>query len=92
MDPLLQGRDRDVLVPDRRRQAAVWRSIGNPGVLLSGVDVVGTWRAKLTGKRLDVTVTPFGKLAAEQLAEVDAEAARVAAARGVPDVRVTAEG
>lgn len=89
MDPLLQGRDRDVLVPEKDRHAAVWRIIGNPGAVLSGADVVGTWRPKLAGKRLDVLVTPFGKLTKRQVAALDEEAAVVAAARGATTARVT---
>jgi hypothetical protein len=84
MDPLLQARDRDVLVPDADRQKEVWRMLGNPGVVLNGVDVVGTWRAKATKTRLDLTVAAF-----EPLPDLADEAARVAAARGIPQARVT---
>jgi hypothetical protein len=89
-DPFLQARDRDLLVPSKARAKKVWTVLGNPGVLLVDGDVAGTWRAKQGGKgRLDVTVTAFGTLPKERYAEVEAETARVAALRGLDDVRVT---
>ena len=91
MDPLLQGRDRDVLVPVREHQKAVWRIIANPGAVLAGADIVGTWRAKLAGRRLGVTVTPFARLTKARLAAVEEEAGVLAAARGASSVTVTVE-
>ncbi len=40
MDPLLQARDRDLLVPDRLQQKEVWRILGNPGMLLLDGEIV----------------------------------------------------
>ncbi|MEU4621823.1 crosslink repair DNA glycosylase YcaQ family protein [Actinoplanes sp. NPDC023801] len=89
MDPLLQARDRDLLVPDRERQKAVWRILGNPGVLLVDGEINGVWRAKMSGrKRVDLTVTAFEKMTAARLEQ---EAAQVARARGVPEARVIHE-
>jgi hypothetical protein len=86
-DPFLQARDRRLLVPDQARSGQVWRAMGNPGVLLAAGEVAGTWRAKLAGKKtLAVTVTPFGSPPKRQA--LAAEPARIAAVRGVPDVRV----
>lgn len=91
-DPYLQARDRELLVPDRDRQRAVWRILGNPGALLVDGEVEGTWRARAAGRRrLDVTVTAFDALPARTRAAIDGEAARVAAVRGFPDVRVSYE-
>jgi hypothetical protein len=90
MDPLLQARDRDVLVPGRERQKEVWRVLGNPGVVLADGEIVGVWRGKLAaGKRIDLTVTPFGPLTAPQRTEIEEESAHVARARGVPAATVT---
>jgi winged helix DNA-binding protein len=89
MDALLQARDRDLLVPDRKQQKEVWRTLGNPGALLVDGEIVGVWRAKMAGrKRVDLTVTPFGSLSAKTKKAVDAEAAHVARGRGVPDATV----
>jgi hypothetical protein len=83
-DPFLQPRDRDLLVPDKDRQSEVWKVLGNPGVVLTDGEITGTWRAKLSKKRLDVNVTLF-EPARHPLT---AEAERIATARGVTDVRL----
>lgn len=87
-DPFLQARDRDFVVPDKAKQAAVWRPLGNPGALLVDGDIAGTWRAKLSGKRLTLTVTPFAPLPARARKALTAEAETVAAARGATTVTV----
>ncbi|MFF5080350.1 DNA glycosylase AlkZ-like family protein [Actinoplanes sp. NPDC000266] len=89
MDALLQARDRDILVPDRGRQKEVWRVIGNPGALLIDGEIAGVWRAKLAGrKRVDLTVTPFGKVPPARRKQIETEAAEVARAREVPEATV----
>jgi len=88
-DPLLQGRDRDLLVPDRAHQKALWRALQSPGALLVNGEITGTWRAKLAGKRrLDLEVRPFSSLAPADRAKIDEQAQRVAAVRGVAEAGV----
>jgi hypothetical protein len=88
-DPYLQARDRDLLVPDKAKAKTLWTVLSNPGAVVSGGEIVGTWRAKQGGKgRLDVTVTAFGRTRPD----VADEARRVAGARGAGDVRVTFAG
>jgi hypothetical protein len=88
-DPWLQARDRDLLVPERSRHAAIWRMIGNPGALLVQGEIVGTWRIRqLRPGRLAMTVTGFTPLPARVTREVRAEADRVAAARGASTIEV----
>ena len=90
MDPLLQARDRDVLVPDRAQQKEIWKLLGNPGALLVDGEIAGVWRAKMAGrKRVDLTVTTFGTLTAKARKAVEEEAGEVARAREVPDATVT---
>jgi hypothetical protein len=92
MDPLIQARDRDLLVPERDLQKEVWRPLGNPGVLLVDGEIAGVWRAKMSGrKRVDLTVIPFAKLSAAGRKQAEAESAEVARAREVPDVSLTVE-
>ncbi|WP_344311167.1 DNA glycosylase AlkZ-like family protein [Fodinicola feengrottensis] len=92
-DPYLQSRDRDVLVPDKVAQKAIWRILGNPGAVLVDGEIVGTWRAKQGGKsRTDLTVTEFGVIDPDARDEIAEEARRITAMRGVPDVRVTYVG
>lgn len=88
-DPWLQSRDRNLVVPDKARQKAVWKILANPGAVLSGTEIVGTWRARATrSDRLDITVEAFGTLSAASRKAVKAEAERVAAVRDVPDFSV----
>jgi hypothetical protein len=92
MDPLLQARDRDLLVPGRERQKEVWRVLGNPGALLVDGEITGVWRARMAGRRrVDLTVTSFEGLTGDQVARVEEEAARVARARGAAEARVIHE-
>jgi hypothetical protein len=89
MDPLLQARDRDLLVPDKGRQKEIWKLLGNPGVLLLDGEIAGVWRAKLAGrKRVDLSVTPFGPLSPGDRRAVEQESAVVARARGATDATV----
>jgi hypothetical protein len=89
MDPLLQARDRDLVVPDRAQQKEVWRILGNPGVLLLDGEIAGVWRAKTAGrKRIDLTLTSFGSLPAARRRQIEQEAAEVARARAVDEATV----
>ncbi|HEV7469377.1 MAG TPA: crosslink repair DNA glycosylase YcaQ family protein [Pseudonocardia sp.] len=58
-DPYLQGRDGEVLVPDRARRCAVWRWLGPPGVVVAGGEVAGTWPTRQKGSALEITIEPF---------------------------------
>lgn len=89
-DPLLQARDRLTLVPDKANHKAIWRIIGNPGVVLADGEIVATWRAKAKGrKRVDITVSPLWTMRPTTRSDVEAEAARVAATRGFAEVAVS---
>ena len=48
-DLFLQGRDRGLILPDKSQHKALWPVIGRPGAVLSGVEIIGTWRPKTTG-------------------------------------------
>lgn len=87
-DPFLQARDRELLVPDQAHRKELWKILGNPGAILAGGEVVGTWRTKSAGKRLEVTMTELLPLGATDRAAAEAEATRVAAVRGAADLRV----
>lgn len=81
MDPLLQARDRNLLLPVAEHQKQVWRALGNPGVVLRDGEIAGVWRAALKKKQVELTVTPFTRLTGARLQD---EAAHVARARAVP--------
>jgi hypothetical protein len=55
-DLYLQARDRPLLVPDPERARDLWRTLGRPGGVLSGGEIVGTWRARKAGSAVSVSV------------------------------------
>lgn len=87
-DPWLLARDRELTVPDKAHRKALWPVLGSPGGLLVDGEIAGTWRARSAKARLDIVVTPFGRLVEDVRGAIDDEAALVAASRGAADVRV----
>lgn len=88
-DPYLQARDRELLVPDGARRKVLWPVLAGPGAVVADGEIAGLWRAKQAGKgRLRLTVTPWRKV---DRGAVEADAARVAAVRGMPSVEVAFE-
>jgi hypothetical protein len=67
---LLQGTDRDLLVPDAARRDTLWTPRVWPGALLVGGEIAGTWRR--AGAAL--TVAPWRELPAAERDAVAAEA------------------
>ena len=88
-DPLLKAGDRDVLVPDRGEQKAVWRVLGSPGVVLVEAVPAGIWRPRTSGGRLDLAVESFAPLPPSARRALPAEAERMAAVRGLRLGRLT---
>jgi hypothetical protein len=88
-DPLLQLRDRHTLVPDRSLHRQIWRATGNPGVVLRGGELVGTWRQQKQGRKLVVTIDPVTTLTAADRADIDAYAQHFAPVRGCTSAVVT---
>ena len=68
---LLQGADRELLVPDADRRAMLWTSRVWPGAVLVEGEVVGTWRRAQAA----VTIEPWRKLTAAQRNAIEEEAA-----------------
>jgi hypothetical protein len=67
---LLQGADRQLLVPDVGRRSSLWTSRVWPGAVLVDGEVVGTWRrAEAT-----VTIEPWRRLSRQQRDAVQMEA------------------
>ncbi len=88
-DLLLQGRDRHRLVPDQARHKQLWPALGRPGAVLVGTDIVGVWRPKAAGKKFSVRLEPWLTLAAAARGEIEEQAARLAAHRGLTFSGVT---
>jgi hypothetical protein len=67
---LLQGADRELLVPDPGQRDALWTPRVWPGALLLGGDIAGTWRRADTV----ITVRPWRPLSAAERDAIAAEA------------------
>ena len=52
----LQARDRDLLVADPVARKDLWRTLGRPGAVLAGTEIVGSWRPRSAGRKLSVRV------------------------------------
>jgi hypothetical protein len=89
LDPLLAGRDRELLVPDAASRKRVWRALSNPGVVLADGEITGLWRAARKGKRLVVTVEPLGDGPSAPAGALAEEAARLAPMRGAERAEVS---
>jgi len=68
---LLQGRDRELLVPDASRRGALWTPRVWPGGVLVDGEIVGTWRRTLG----TVTIQTWRRLPRAARDAVEAEAA-----------------
>src|SRR5262249_18429462 len=68
---LLQGADRELLVPDAERRAALWTSRVWPGAVLVEGEIVGTWRRA----QAKLTITPWTRISRAKRDAVEAEAA-----------------
>lgn len=77
-DPWLQVRDRDLLVPDATQRKDLWRTLGRPGAVLDGHEVVGTWRPRSKAETLRLQVDGWG---VSELPALEVEAERLAAHR-----------
>jgi hypothetical protein len=88
-DPFLAQRDRSTLLADRAQQRAVWRPAGSPGLVLMTGHPVATWRARVAGSRLHVTVEAFGSLGDRQRTAIEQAATAMAPFRGREDVELT---
>jgi hypothetical protein len=67
---LLQGADRELLVPDPDRRRELWTSRVWPGAVLVEGEVVGTWRRS----QADVTIATWRRLSPSERDSVETEA------------------
>ena len=68
---LLQGADRELLVPDAGRRAELWTSRVWPGAVLVAGEIVGTWRRA----QANLTIQPWRRLSKASRDAVETEAA-----------------
>lgn len=55
-DLFLQGRDRELVLPDAAARTHLWRALGRPGAILDGHELVGSWRPRASGSKLRIAV------------------------------------
>jgi hypothetical protein len=67
---LLQGADRELLVPDATQRASLWTSRVWPGAVLVGGEIVGTWRRA----QAKLSIEPWRRLTRAERDAVEAEA------------------
>lgn len=82
-DPYLQLRDRETLVGDETRRKDLWRTLGRPGAVLAGAEIVATWRPRTRSGRLTVLVEPWRRLSRAVTDAIEVEASRLSAFRDV---------
>jgi len=71
---------RELLFPGRAAERALAGSqAGNFPVLLIGGVVAGVWHQRRSGRKLDITVEPLGRLSATQRRELDEQVERIGA-------------
>jgi hypothetical protein len=90
-DLLVQGKDRDLLVPDPAHRKQLWPVLGRPGPLLADGEIVGSWRPRAKGKSLDLEVEIWQPEAVTRTA-IGEQAERLAAHRGLRLGSVTSPG
>jgi hypothetical protein len=81
-DLLVQGKDRDLLVPEAAHRKQLWPALGRPGPLLAGGEIVGWWRPRAKGAKLDLEMELWQPEAVTKKA-IDEQAERLAAHRGL---------
>jgi len=91
-DAFLQGRDRELLVPDPARRKALWPVLGRPGAVVADGEILGLWRPKTSGKTFTVRLEPWAAVTKARRAAIDVEAERLAAFRGLRLSAVAVEG
>ena len=81
---LLQGPDRELLVPEADRRARLWTSRVWPGALLVGGEIVGTWRRANANLSIDL----WSPLSTRQRDAIETEAASMPLPGVGPSLRV----
>lgn len=82
-DPYLDTRDRESIAPDAKARQLIWKYTGNPGVVLRGGRAAGIWRARVSGRAMDLTAELFESPDPETRRGLEELAGRQAAARGL---------
>ncbi|WP_020109597.1 DNA glycosylase AlkZ-like family protein [Nocardia sp. 348MFTsu5.1] len=90
-DPLLQTRDRDLLIPDARIRKTIWPALGRPGVIFSNAEPIGTWRPAKAGKKLNINIELWTRQTAAVSGAIKEQAQQLAEFRGATLSEVRSE-
>lgn len=82
-DPYLDIRDRAILLEDTAAQRQVWRTVGNPGVVLKGGKIIGIWKTRTQRENLSVSTTLWEPLSAPEQRELERQMEGYASFRGL---------
>lgn len=82
-DPYLDIRDRAILLEDTAAQRQVWRTVGNPGVILKGGKIIGIWKTRTQRENLSVTTTLWQPLSTPEQRELEKQLEGYAIFRGL---------
>ena len=82
-DPYLDIRDRAILLEDTAAQRQVWRTVGNPGVILKGGKIAGIWKTRTQREKLSVSTTLWEPLSAPEQRELEKQLEGYAIFRGL---------
>lgn len=88
-DPLLQARDRELVVPDRAQREVLWPALGRPGAVLRDGEVAGSWSARRKGRNLALSVRCFSRPPVRARRALEEQAGLLARVRGAADVVVS---
>jgi hypothetical protein len=86
-DPYTQLRDRDTIV-DKKYHREVWKTVGAPGTILTDGKIAGIWRSRKSGRKLALTIKPFGSMPQRDRKALNDEAEQIAALRGASSVDI----
>ena len=82
-DPYLDIRDRAILLEDTAAQRQVWRTVGNPGVILKSGKIIGIWKTRTQRENLSVSTTLWEPLSAPEQRELERQMEGYASFRGL---------
>ena len=68
---------------DTAAQRQVWRTVGNPGVILKGGKIIGIWKTRTQRENLSVSTTLWEPLSAPEQRELERQMEGYASFRGL---------
>lgn len=80
-DALITAKDRHLLVAQRARAKELWPSLGRPGAIAAGGELLGIWRPKSGKDGVTVQLTPWRRLDRRTLATLREQAEMLACSR-----------